>query len=151
MKRRPSSPSALWKRDQYEQSARFLMDSRRHRVVITDFLPGGPNVKRTSVEFLPDGAWRGFSNLTALYFSPPTRRFPEGSFFALGSTSSLKRPSWSKECVIGVEFDEFPQGDSLLTLSVAKNILSAIRRREYVWLVRASHLRGVLLADFPKN
>lgn len=27
----------------------------RYRVVITDFLPGGPNAKRTAVEFFPDG------------------------------------------------------------------------------------------------
>lgn len=28
---------------------------RNYRVIITDFLPGGPNAKRTAVEFLPDG------------------------------------------------------------------------------------------------
>jgi hypothetical protein len=28
---------------------------RNYRVIITDFLPGGPHAKRTTVEFLPDG------------------------------------------------------------------------------------------------
>ena len=31
---------------------------RKHRVVITDFLPGGPNATRTAVEFLPDGEFQ---------------------------------------------------------------------------------------------
>jgi len=31
---------------------------RNYRVVITDFLPGGPNAKRTAVEFLPDGEFQ---------------------------------------------------------------------------------------------
>ena len=29
-----------------------------HRVLITDFLPGGPNAKRTAVEFFPDGEFQ---------------------------------------------------------------------------------------------
>lgn len=32
--------------------------THKHRVVITDFLPGGPNATRTSVEFLPDGEFQ---------------------------------------------------------------------------------------------
>jgi hypothetical protein len=31
---------------------------RNYRVIITDFLPGGPNAKRTAVEFLPDGEFQ---------------------------------------------------------------------------------------------
>jgi hypothetical protein len=31
---------------------------RNYRVIITDFLPGGPNARRTAVEFLPDGEFQ---------------------------------------------------------------------------------------------
>jgi hypothetical protein len=31
---------------------------RNYRIIITDFLPGGPKAKRTSVEFLPDGEFQ---------------------------------------------------------------------------------------------
>ena len=31
---------------------------RFYRVIITDFLPGGPNAKRTAVEFMPDGEFQ---------------------------------------------------------------------------------------------
>jgi hypothetical protein len=33
-------------------------NGRNYRVIITDFLPGGPHAKRTAVEFLPDGEFQ---------------------------------------------------------------------------------------------
>ena len=49
----------LGKHPHCEEGGKYLgfvqNDGESTRVVITDFLPGGPNAKRTRVEFLPDG------------------------------------------------------------------------------------------------
>jgi hypothetical protein len=41
-----------------ELANRNRAKDRDYRVVITDFLPGGPNATRTAVEFLPDGEFQ---------------------------------------------------------------------------------------------
>jgi len=49
----------LAKHPRCEEGGKYLgfieSDRESTRIVVTDFLPGGPNAKRTQVEFLPDG------------------------------------------------------------------------------------------------
>jgi hypothetical protein len=39
-------------------NSKSRVTDRNYRVIITDFLPGGPKAKRTAVEFLPDGEFQ---------------------------------------------------------------------------------------------
>jgi hypothetical protein len=41
-----------------EATTRNRTKDRNYRIIITDFLPGGPKAKRTAVEFLPDGEFQ---------------------------------------------------------------------------------------------